>query len=186
MRAVREALPIERLHVVPARRAPLREAPTAGPRDRLEMVRLAVAPLGGVVCDDRELRREGCSYTVETLKAMKAEFPRRPLVLVLGADAFHRLPRWRDWEALFTLAHLVVVARACAGSTPPAWLEGRARAVAELDPARAAGDVLFIDVEPLAVSASAIRERLKHGLECASLAPPAVLAYIGNRGLYAG
>ena len=75
------------------------------------MLRLAVAEFPGLVVDERELRRDGKSYTVLTLEELRREAPQRPLWLLLGADAFRGLPTWHRWREIFALAHVVVVAR---------------------------------------------------------------------------
>ena len=63
------------------------------------------------VVDDREVRRAGASYTVDTLTELRQEFPHRSLCLLLGMDAFLGLPSWHRWRELFELAHVVVAHR---------------------------------------------------------------------------
>ncbi len=78
---------------------------------RLEWVRLAIEGEPGLVADDRELRRSGPSYTVDTLASLAAEFPESQLVLLLGADAALLLHTWHRWRDLPTLAQLVFFER---------------------------------------------------------------------------
>ena len=79
------------------------------------MVRAAVADQPGLVVDDREIRRAGPSWTVLTLRELRAEAPTRPLCLILGMDAFLGLPQWHEWHAVLELAHVVVAHR-------PGWM----------------------------------------------------------------
>src|SRR5690606_19787271 len=83
----------------------------ASAEHRLAMTRMAVEPVSGLTADDREIRRGGSSYTVDTLQELRAEFPGRELVLLLGADAARELPRWHQYDQVRQLARLVVFPR---------------------------------------------------------------------------
>jgi nicotinate-nucleotide adenylyltransferase len=191
---VRRVLGLAEVRIVPAGDPPHRAGPAASAADRLAMLRLAVAEFPGLVVDERELRRAGKSYTVLTLEELRKEFPARPLLLLLGADAFRGLPSWHRWHEIFDLAHVVVVERPgvdlaadLAAPLLPVWRE---RLVA--DPAalfaRPAGAIYVQPIAPLAVSASSIRAALAQrdagGGEWRRLLPPAVLAYIDLHHLY--
>jgi nicotinate-nucleotide adenylyltransferase len=191
---VRRALDLAQVRLVPAGDPPHREGPAASAKDRRTMLELAVAQFPGLVVDDRELRRPGKSYTVTTLEELRRAYPAHPLLLLLGADAFRGLPTWHRWEALFELAHLVVVERPgvdLAASLPPA-LQAHWRSRLTADPAvlhmRPAGAILAQTIAPQAVSATAIRQALARGgaaaQELTGLLPPAVLAYIERKQLY--
>ena len=192
--AVRRALGLSEVRLVPARDPPHRDSPMASAADRLAMLKLAVTEFPGLVVDDRELRREGKSYTVDTLTTLRREFPERPLFLLLGADAFRGLPTWHRWRELFDLAHIVVVERPGvdleAGLPPPLLAVLRERLVAGPESllSRPAGAILRQPIAPLDVSATEIREHLARGLRAAEmnrgLLPPAVLAYIDHHHLY--
>ncbi len=125
---VRRSLGLKELHLVPAGDPPHRSGPVASAADRLAMLRLAVAEFPGLVVDSREVDRAGKSYTVLTLEALRREDAQRPLLLLVGADAFRGLPSWHRWRELFALAHLVVVARpgVCAWRRPAGAARRRA------------------------------------------------------------
>jgi len=192
--AVRRALGLTEVRLVPARDPPHRDSPKASAADRLAMLKLAVTEFPGLVVDDRELHREGKSYTVDTLTTLRREFPERPLLLLLGADAFRGVPTWHRWRELFDLAHVVVVERPGidleADLPPPLRAILRNRLVT--DPkslfSRPAGAIFLQPIAPLDISATEIRERLAGGGGAAemnrSLLPPAVLAYIDLHHLY--
>ncbi len=99
------------MRFVPAGDPPHREPPRADAELRLEFVREATGDQPGFVVDEREVRRQGPSYTVLTLAELRAEFPRRPLCLCVGMDAFLGLPQWHRWQELIGLAHIVVAHR---------------------------------------------------------------------------
>lgn len=191
-REVREALDLPTILLVPAGDPPHRGAPVAPARHRLAMVELAVKDHPGLEVDGREISRRGPSYTVLTLEELRAERPFQSLALIVGADAFLGLPGWHRWRDLFSLAHLVVVARpgldldaALRGDLAIEWrsrLTDDARAL-ENPPG---GRIYRQSITPHAISATAIRAALSRGraADLRNMVPPAVLAYIGRNHLY--
>src|SRR5450631_2582982 len=92
-----QALRLAQVRFLPTGNPPHREVPLAAPELRLEMVRVAVAGISAFVVDDREIRRTGISYSVDTLIDLRREFPERSLCLLLGMDAFLGMPNWHRW-----------------------------------------------------------------------------------------
>jgi nicotinate-nucleotide adenylyltransferase len=191
---VRRALGLDEVRLLPARDPPHRAGPAATAADRLAMLRLAVAEFPGLVVEERELRRDGKSYTVLTLEELRHENPQRPLWLLLGADAFLGLPAWHRWREVFALAHVVVVARPGVALTEdmPEPLAAEWRKRLTRDPAALfstpSGAIFEERVSPQPIAATAIRAQLARGdkgrLAGAGLLPPAVLAYIDQHHLY--
>jgi len=191
---VRRALALPEVRLIPSGDPPHRAAPAASAAHRLAMLELAAAEFPGLVPDAREIAREGKSYTVLTLEELRRENPGRPLLLIVGADAFHGLPTWHRWTELFGLAHLVVVARPgtdLVADLPPALAaEWHARATADrrrLD--SAGGGAIFRQViAPHDISSTTLRRALARGpegvVQVRGLLPPAVLAYIDRNQLY--
>ncbi len=188
---LREALGLSRLLLVPSARPPHRAPPRASAAQRLAMLVAAIGDEPGLVADDRELRRAGPSYTIDTLAELRAELgPGVALCLCLGMDALVGLARWRRWREFIDFAHLVVVAR-------PGWQAPESGPVAEWlaarwvqDPAAlhatAHGRALVGALTLLPVSSSGIREELAAGRSVRYLVPDAALAYLRNHRLYAG
>lgn len=178
------ALALGEIRVVPAARPPHRRPPAASAAQRLRMAELAVRDFPGFRVDDREVRRDGPSYTVLTLESLRAEMGPRPLCLLLGADAFLELESWHQWTRLPELAHLVVLQRpGWAFPDPlPAWAAARVcRAARELS-GLAAGRVYFQTVAPQDISATRLRAAIARGESVERQLPPAVWDYIrGNR-----
>ncbi|HEY8011347.1 MAG TPA: nicotinate-nucleotide adenylyltransferase [Rudaea sp.] len=175
-----EALDAE-VRLMPAHVPPHRPAPVASAAQRVDMLRSALVGQSRLTLDTRELDRAGASYTVDTLRGMRVEVgDERSLILLVGADAFGGLPTWREWHALFDLAHIAMLTRP--GRTEP-W---PAELVAEAGPRRvrvaselresACGKVLSLPVTPLDISASAVRALLADGREPRWLIPDALLA----------
>ncbi|MFO1311307.1 MAG: nicotinate-nucleotide adenylyltransferase [Burkholderiales bacterium] len=191
---VRRALALAEVRLVPAGDPPHRGGPVASGRDRVAMLRLAVAGRPGLVVDPREVMRPGKSYTVLTLEELRQEWPERPLLLLVGADAFLGFPTWHRWRDLFALAHVVVAARPGVVLAPEGELgrEWKARLVDKPDLLflRPAGSIYVQAITPMAVSATAIRAQLAQGdagrEAILQSVPPAVLRYIDQHGLYHG
>ena len=106
-----QALRFAEVRFVPSGDPPHRGETYAPAPLRLEMVRVATANEPSFVVDDCELRREGPSFTVDTLAAMREEQPEVPMGLILGMDAFLGLTSWHRWDDILNYAHIVVAHR---------------------------------------------------------------------------
>jgi len=177
-----EALDAE-VRMVPARTPPHRPPPIADVVGRVALLRAALAGQDRLALDTRELDRDGPSYTVDTLASLRADIgPERPLVLLVGADAFAGLASWHLWRELFALAHIGVLTRPGGEHALPAelaaFVDGR-RTPRLHGPA---GQVIDIAITPLDIAATAIREAFAAGNEPRYLIPescftdPALLA----------
>jgi nicotinate-nucleotide adenylyltransferase len=182
------ALDLAHVRLIPAARPPHREAPVATPGQRAKWIRVATADEPRLRLDDRELLRDGISYTVDTLTALDAELPETPLCLAMGRDVFAHLPSWRQWRTLFDYAHIVLIERPGAEITldAPAAAELDARyteRLADLHEQRA-GAIYSYAPPPLAISASRIRKLLASGESPRYLLPDAVLDDIMDAQVY--
>ena len=189
---VRRALALPEVRLVPAGDPPHRGGPSASGRDRVAMLRLAVADQPGLAVDAREVARAGKSYTVLTLEELRQEAPSRPILLLVGADAFLGLPTWHRWRDVFALAHVVVAARPGVELAPAGELaaEWKSRLVDRPDLlfSAPAGSIYRQAIAPQPISATAIRGELARGAEgreaVRHVLPPAVLRYIDQHHLY--
>lgn len=156
---------------------------------RLAMVRAAVADQPGFVVDDREVRRTGVSYSVDTLLELRAEFPDRALVLILGMDAFLGLPNWHRWREILDLAHVVVAHR-------PGWKAPTSGPLGEVMVDRGTGSVRELHSAPggriyvhgvtqLEISSTDLRNIITSGRDPRFLVPDAVRDIIIETGCYA-
>lgn len=181
-----------RVHLMPAADPPHRAPPGADARHRARMLELAVAGDRALMVDRRELEREGRSYTVDTLRALREEVGvERPVALLIGADSLLGLPQWKQWQTLFELAHFVVAERDGHGLDAdlagPLAMEIEPRLTVEPSDLHAvpAGRVLRLR-QPLAdVSATRVREAIARGGGWRGQVPAAVAAYIDRHRLYA-
>ena len=108
---VRLALELDRVFFVPASNPPHRPGPVAAAADRLEMVRIATASNPAFEVSDLELRREGRSYTVDTLRAVSARHPGSELWFIIGSDAVAEIDSWREPDEVLRLARFAIVSR---------------------------------------------------------------------------
>ncbi|EJN25330.1 nicotinate/nicotinamide nucleotide adenylyltransferase [Pseudomonas sp. GM79] len=185
---VAESLALDELRLTPSARPPHRGTPQVSAKDRLAMVKCAVAGVAPLVVDARELQRDKPSYTIDTLELMRAELAAQDQVfLLLGWDAFCGLPTWHRWEELLQHCHILVLQRPDADSEPPDALRNLLAARSVSDPLALkgpSGQIAFVWQTPLAVSATQIRQLLASGKSVRFLVPDAVLAYIDAHGLY--
>lgn len=183
-----QALALDEVRFVPAADPPHRGVTVASARDRFDMVKVALAGQHGFVADDRELRREGPSYTVDTLEQLRGEFPQRPLGLILGMDAFLGLPNWHRWQELLEYAHVVVAHR-------PGWKAPDMGPLGQLLESHGthrsqdlhdslAGCIHIHAVTQLEISSTEIRDLIAAGRDPRFLMPDPVRDVIASSGCY--
>ncbi len=186
-RAAREALRLDELRLIPTGSSWQKAGPGADAPARLAMTRLAVGATPGFTVDDREVRRAGASYTIDTLVALRAELgPEPALVLVLGSDQLRNLATWHRYRELLDHAHIAVTQR---GPHRLADLDAPVEALLAAHgrdalPDAPSGAIVFFRMPPVPVSGTALRERLARGERPAELLPSAVLDYIERHRLY--
>jgi nicotinate-nucleotide adenylyltransferase len=185
---VAEQLKVSDFRLLPAGHPPHREGTWADAYHRLAMLELALAPYPDLTVDEREVRREGPSFMVDTLTSIRAESGEAPILLCLGQDAANELNRWHHWRDLFELAQIVVMTRPRARPRYPedlreAFTQRRVRRTRDLMDTPA-GLVRHVEVTQLAISSTDIRRQLAAGRDPRFLLPSTVLAYIRKHGLY--
>lgn len=181
-RAVFELLKLDKLLVIPTGHPPHKTLPpgSPGPERRLEMTRLAMAGLGDwMEISDMELRREGNSYTADTLARVKERYPEDELWLLMGADMFLTLQAWREPERILSLAGVAAFGRTEA-DTEELFSVQRDFLYRTYPQAR-----IFTLTIPgvVDISSTELRERLARG-EGGGLLAPAVYGYILRERLY--
>lgn len=184
-----QAVRLAEVRFVPAGSPPHRDDPLADSALRLAMVRAAIADQRAFVVDDREVRRAGVSYSVDTLAELRAELPDRSICLLLGMDAFLGLPNWHRWRELLDLAHIVVAHR-------PGWKAPTMGPLGELMVDRGTGGLrdlhdapsgrIFVHaVTQLEISSTELRQLILGGKDPRYLVPDPVRELIRGTGCYA-
>jgi nicotinate-nucleotide adenylyltransferase len=163
-----DRLSLDRVLWIPSAQHPLKEERVRTPAAlRLEMVRAAVAGDPRFAVDDLELRRAGPSYTVDTLRELRARQPDAELFLLAGADLLAELPRWREPAEVLRLATLAVLTR-----------EGETLAGREVPGA------VSVEVARVDVSATEVRRRVAAGETIRYLVPEAVRELVERHAAY--
>ena len=185
--AIREELQLERVDFIPAAQSPLKGGAALTAEHRLAMLQLAVRDVPGLDVDARELERPGPSYTVDTLKALRAEYgAARPLLWIVGSDILTTLSQWSRWKELLDHAHLVVMARP--GASDPEdevkkWIASH-QMEGNLAVTQPAGGVVLVRQPLLDIASSQIRALIAEGRDTRFLMPDAVMEYIERHTLF--
>lgn len=186
---VQQALSLDEVRFIPCGEPPHRIAPVAEPLQRLAMVRAAIAGQEKFTLDDREIKRAGPSYMVDTLASLQQDFKNESLCLILGADAFNGLEQWNRWRQIFELANIAVMQRP--------EIKGQAQLNKKLlsqlnarivDPSvlktKQQGRICFVPVTQLDISATMIRQRWQQNRDIQFFLPDAVLTLIQQQNIY--
>jgi nicotinate-nucleotide adenylyltransferase len=164
----------------------------ASSEQRLTMLKLATARDIRFDVDDRELQRDGNTYTYDSLAEIRKERgPQTPLVFLTGSDAFSKIETWNRWTELFDLAHFAVAIRA----NDEAWFsKGPGAFPTEAWPritlnirellGSPAGKIMTYSMTPIAISSTAIRTLAGEGASIRYLTPDSVVEYIRSHSLY--
>jgi nicotinate-nucleotide adenylyltransferase len=162
-----ETLRLEQLRFIPAREQPFKHGRHAAPVEhRLAMLRLAVAGVDRFAVETVEVERPGPSYTVDTLRALRAREPEAEFTLLIGADAAASFHRWHEAAAIPALARVVAFSR-------DGVLPAEAEFVREV-----------VEVPALGISATDIRQRVRAGQPIRYWVPGPVAEYISAHQLY--
>lgn len=173
-RTALEQLALDGVWWIPAGRAWQKAGAATTAGHRAAMVELAIAGEPRFRLERCELDREGPSYTIDTVRALQRRAPTTAWTLILGQDQYAGLPTWHEWRELVSCVTLAVAGRAGAEPQAPPEL------------AAVAHRVVVLDMPPMAVSATGLRERIARGDDIAALVPPGVARYIDRHHLYRG
>jgi nicotinate-nucleotide adenylyltransferase len=184
-----QRLDLQELRLVPLHIPPHREPPNATAEQRYAMLQSAIADVDCLQVDERELHREGVSYTIDTVKSLRNETGDTPLCLLLGMDAFKSIDTWHRWKELLTYAHIIVADR------PGTSLPNEVSAIKELVDKHhiddylslhqnQAGNILHVPIPMLDISSTHIRQQIASQNDVRFLLPDAVIDYIHANHLY--
>jgi len=190
---VGETYRLNRVYFIPASLPPHKRGRTTTPaRDRLQMVRLAVARNPRFSVSTVELARPGLSYSIDTIREFASELKKADsLYFIIGLDAFREIGTWKNFAEIFSLCNFIVTSRPGSKENDP--LKGTGVAVKKLFcydfkrknyRHRSGTRVHFIELTDIAISASEIRALVRQGKSIRYLVPPSVEKYMKRRGLY--
>lgn len=183
-----QSLHLQELRLIPAAQPLLRDAPSATAEQRLAMIQLAIQGIPGLVVDDREIHRNGPSYTVDTLADIRRDVGQAPVCFIMGVEQFSQLEKWHQWPKLLSLAHLVVHNRAGfslqLSQEIATVLQQRQIEDKNLLHQTPAGAIFLQEIPPLMVSGTEVRRRLLEKDNPQQLLPEKVWKYICENQLY--
>lgn len=179
--AVRRELGLDSVTLVLSARPPHRSA-SASPEDRWRMLQLAAAGDAGIETSDLELRRRGPSYSIDTIKAFRADG--ETVVWILGSDGLDAFRTWHEYEAFAAACHIAVLVRP--GATVTALPGFRETGEAALLSRQDTGLLFRMRAPMLDVSATRVRTSIARGEDASGLLTPTVWNYIRERDLYRG
>jgi len=181
-------LPLEKISFIPCHQPALNKLPIASPQQRLDMLTIALQHFPQYQVDDREIRRRGISYAIDTLLSLKKDYPRQPLCFIVGWDAFSRFNQWHQWVKILDHTHLIVINRP---DTNPhlspeiqAFLSSHLVEQPEKLIQSLAGSIYFLNIPPIPISSTLIREKLAQQRSLDESIPAAVATYIHQHHLY--
>ena len=169
-----EQLGLDELRVFPTGMAWHKARALTGGQHRLAMAQLAFGEVPRAVVDEREVRRDGPTYTIDTLRELQAENPGAQLVLVIGADQAEALDSWRESVAIARLA-IISIAERARPQAPAGQFDASHVPGGRWQPIE-----LFFN----ATAATEIRDRVAAGLGVDHLVPAGVARYIEQHHLY--
>lgn len=185
---VRELLACDELRFIPCRQPPHRAEPAANSEQRLRMLELAIAGEAGLTADAREIKRDGPSYTIDTVIELRAEIGAQcALHLIIGMDAFAELHTWRRWNELLQFANIIVMQRpdsVLPQSGPVADLLRAHRVELSEVTTKISGAIAVAQLTPLPIAATAIRALIRAKRSPRYLLPDAVWEFIHTNRLY--
>lgn len=185
---VLEGCGLDEVRLVPGAVPPHRATPLVVAQQRLDMARLAVQGVPGLSVDDRELLRDGPSWTIDTLLSLRAELSADDrLYFILGHDAFAGLHRWHRWQEILQHCHMLVLQRPDMQVALPSEVEEllKQHRVDNVNAMKqVAGQIVLVRQSPLPVSATAVRQARANGQCIRFLVADAVDDYIRQQGLY--
>lgn len=189
---IQKKLGLDVIHIIPAAQNPLKH-PIEGatPEHRLEMARLAFSTYGSnFIVDDREIKRGGKSFTIDTIRELKAEYPKDELCLIMGYDVFEEFGSWKDVPQILELTNIVVVSRP-GGDFPdtkeelPGFLKPFAKDfdfnIVELSTGK---NLQFVALKDIEISAADLRKKIRAQRNTEKFLPLSVEGYIKEHHIY--
>ena len=183
-----EAIGAPEVNFVPCYEAVHKAGVSASPAERLKMLQLATKREAALNVDEREILRQSASFTIDTLREVRAEDESVSLVLAVGSDSARNMSEWKEIESYADLCHVVVMERPGHQSLDgyKCLIQKGFDVAADAGglKAQSAGKLLVLRLNLLEVSSSDIRERVNSGRNIRYLVEDAVHSYIWDNGLY--
>jgi len=183
-----DILELQCMQFIPNKNPMYRDKPIANAKHRLAMTRIATAAYPQFIVNDVEINRPGPTYSIDTLIAIREQIPKQPLCLLIGEDVFASMNQWHDWKKIPDMAHLIIINRP--GVTRPynreiqPLIDERETHDIHALASQPGGKIMRHLIDPLTISATDVRKKLKAAEDVSREVPEAVLHYIEQHHLY--
>ncbi len=148
------------------------------PEIRLAMTKLAIHGKSGLVCSDFEVRRNGSTYTAQTLRLLRKAYPQHQFFFIIGADSLYEIENWYEPDQVLSQAVILAARREYEDAHPS--MEGQIAYLYN----KYNADIRILHCEEMDISSAMLRERIAKGLSFSEYVPQEVLTYINDQGLY--
>lgn len=189
-RVLTESLKFEKILFIPCKQNPLKAQVNASTQQRIEMIQLAINAFTEYECDSREINRDSPSYTIETLKSLRHDYPMVSIAFTMGVDSFNDLEQWDNFEEFLAYAHLIIFPRPGYVLKPEPPVQALIEEAQTLNITNlhttSHGYIYFTDIPKHPISSTEIRTLLKENNRrvLPNYLPKEVLAYINVHHLY--
>lgn len=153
------------------------EKNVVAPAHRYHMTCMAVEGNKGFFCKDIEIKRQGYTYSYETLETLCTQYPEDHFYFIFGADCLFTIENWKYPQRIFANCSVIAAVR---GDSP---IEDMQQKIQELE-AKYQADIILLPFLQLEISSTEIRDRVRKGQSIRYLVPDNVIAYIEEKGLY--
>ena len=180
-------IPFEKIFVIPNSLPPHRENSQASFSHRYKMTSLAFRDIEKTVVDNRENLRTGPSHAIETVRQIIVEEGKTKVILIVGSDSFDGIHSWYKWRELINLVDFLILKRPdmpLSKNKNVQDLISSTRFSEDLLEDRKAKSIFEIEMTPLRISSSLIRENIAKGKSIDNLINPLVKDYLKKHGLY--
>jgi nicotinate-nucleotide adenylyltransferase len=160
---LKNELEFEKIHIVPCNIQALKGSSIASPNERLKMLEIAFKDQSNIYIDDREIIKGGTSYTYETIRNIKAEYPdKNHFSFIMGIDAFLDFKKWKNWLNILEMCSIIILQRPNYEITKELLSDFKDNITSDIDDVLSqSGKIIFTDISLLNISSSEIRDDLE-------------------------
>ena len=178
-------IPFDEIRVVPNGTPPHRQS-IGSVDDRLKMVSLAFERIKKITVDDREIRREGFSYAIDSAKEVLREFKNDQIIWIMGSDAFLEIKLWHKWEEFLDLVNILVLTRPDSkiDKNSNTWNLISDRKISDIKLLKGSGKIMILNIDPINISSTQVRSNIFNGKSVDNLIIEEVVDYIDEGKLY--
>ncbi|MFL2754030.1 MAG: nicotinate (nicotinamide) nucleotide adenylyltransferase [Gammaproteobacteria bacterium] len=176
----------KKIHIIPCSIPVLKDSLMAKPNERLKMLEMAFEKYPDLLIDDREITKGGISYTFETLKSIKKDYPEeKHFSFIMGLDAFLNFKNWKNWTEILEMCSIIILQRPKYNLPKNLFIEFKNSITEDVEEfLKSHGKILFTNISVIDISSSQLREDFKSNHFNKDKIDQSVISYIENNALY--